>query len=39
MVFKIAGWVSFEQVRIWLDKQGRRHQHLENDDLISKLNC
>ena len=30
MVFKIAGWVSFEQVRIWLDKQGRRHQYLEN---------
>ncbi|OJA21326.1 hypothetical protein AZE42_13208 [Rhizopogon vesiculosus] len=39
MVFKIAGWVlRFEQVRTWLGKQGRKHDHLENDDLMIDLN-
>jgi hypothetical protein len=39
MVFKIAGYVlSFQQVRTWLDKQGRKHDHLENDDLMIDLN-
>ncbi|KAG0699813.1 hypothetical protein DFH29DRAFT_31382 [Suillus ampliporus] len=39
MVFKIAGWVfSFEQVLTWLEKQGQKHQHLENDSLAIDLN-
>ena len=39
MVFKIAGWVlSFEQVRNWLEKQGRKHEYLNDDYLGVELN-
>lgn len=39
MVFKIAGWVlSFEQVRIWLEKQGHDHKELEDEFLMVELN-
>jgi len=39
MVFKIAGWILFfEQVRTWLDRQGRKHDHLEDSNLMIDLN-
>ncbi|OJA20188.1 hypothetical protein AZE42_04613 [Rhizopogon vesiculosus] len=39
MVFKIAGYVlSFDQVRTWLEKQGREHGHLEDVDMMTYLN-